>query len=357
MAGPETGRRGFDSLAAGIGVIVAAAALLCVAPLAGALADMGLKALRHPDRNTPAPWSGTARELRRLLRKPPPNPLAPNPEFQVVAPTPLDMSGMTLVFHDEFDRLDLYDPARGTGTWKTNFNFGEQAGPHANSSRTLTASDGSIMIYVDKAFPGLARRPLGIDPFSVKDGVLTITARRVPAAQRQYLWGYQFTSGLITTERTFHQTYGYYEIRAKVPQVQGAWPAFWLLPTDFSWPPEIDVMEQIGGRTVYFSKHSKVGGDTHFTTPWGLPDPETFHTYGVLWTPTTLTWYLDRRATVATSTPRDMNKPMYLLANLAMGGRWAGNPDPRTASAAYQIDYIRTYRLDPGASSQAAPRD
>ena len=39
---------------------------------------------------------------------------------------------------------------------------------------------------------------------------------------------------------------------------------------------------------------------------------------------------------------------MYLLANMAMGGDWAGAPDASTAfPAAYAIDYIRAYRFAP----------
>jgi len=348
MTAPQTTGRRFDAAAAGVAAILALGVLLSALPLAATLGEMGVRALRHPDRNTPVALSGPAEEVRRLLRIDAAAQEPLDPEFTAPPPAPVDMTGMTLVFHDEFDRLDLYDPARGAGTWKTSFIFGKQTGPDAYESRTLSGSDDSIMIYVDKAFPGLARRPLGVDPFSVRNGVLTITARRIAAAERRHLWDYRFTSGLITTEKSFRQTYGYYEIRAKVPLVQGAWPAFWLLPTDSSWPPEIDILEQIGGRTVFFSKHSKAGGvDSHATTPWPLHDAEAFHTYGLLWTASTLTWYLDGRAVAATATPSDMTKPMYLLANLAMGGRWPGNPDPRTASAAFQIDYIRAYSLPP----------
>jgi Ca2+-binding RTX toxin-like protein len=43
-----------------------------------------------------------------------------------------------------------------------------------------------------------------------------------------------------------------------------------------------------------------------------------------------------------------MNSPMYLLANLAVGGNWPGNPDSNTSfPAEMTIDYIRVYALPP----------
>ena len=45
-------------------------------------------------------------------------------------------------------------------------------------------------------------------------------------------------------------------------------------------------------------------------------------------------------------TPADMHKPMYMLANIATGGDWAGAPDHTTQfPARMQIDYIRAYRF------------
>src|SRR3712207_8253598 len=56
-----------------------------------------------------------------------------------------------------------------------------------------------------------------------------------------------------TLFRSFAQEYGRFELRGRLPAGQGLWPAFWLLPVDTSWPPEIDVMEGLGSEptTVY----------------------------------------------------------------------------------------------------------
>jgi beta-glucanase (GH16 family) len=84
----------------------------------------------------------------------------------------------------------------------------------------------------------------------VSKGMLRITARK------QHLHGYNYTSGMIVTGGSptqppgFSFLYGYMEMSAKFPPGEGLWPAFWLLPIDGSWPPEIDAMEWQGGTST-----------------------------------------------------------------------------------------------------------
>ena len=112
-----------------------------------------------------------------------------------------------LVFHDEFDRLSLNTgtAATASNTWKTTFAGGERN----------AGGVGELQRYADLDYKGSGTQSLGINPFAVKDGVLTISARPADAADLPYLYGYKYTSGLMTTEKSFVQTYGYYEIRGK----------------------------------------------------------------------------------------------------------------------------------------------
>ncbi len=55
------------------------------------------------------------------------------------------------------------------------------------------------------------------------------------------------------------------------------------------------------------------------------------HTYGVDWQKDKLTFYFDGQQVFQTATPADMHKPMYMLANLAVGGYWPGDPDASTS--------------------------
>jgi Ca2+-binding RTX toxin-like protein len=68
------------------------------------------------------------------------------------------------------------------------------------------------------------------------------------------------------------------------------------------------------------------------------------HAFGVEWTPYTVTFYVDGHETASYATPTDLNSAMYMVANLAMGGNWPGNPDPN-ATAEFTIDSIRAYQL------------
>jgi beta-glucanase (GH16 family) len=271
------------------------------------------------------------------------------------APAPperIEVDGETfrLSFSDEFESLSLWN---GTaGTWRTNYGFFDPSRP---GYFTLT-DNGEKQLYVDAAFKGQAASPLGLDPFAVRDGVLTITARPLPASVSAKAWNYGYGSGLITTKPSFAQTYGWFEMRARLPRGKGLWPAFWLARKDGAWPPELDVMEMLGDRPgrIYTTVHSKASGRHERTGgPVDVPDTsEGFHTYGVKWTPATISWFVDRTKVFEAPTPADMHKPMYLLANLAVGGKWPGDPDPSTRfPAEMQIDYIRAYALEPRATA------
>jgi hypothetical protein len=46
----------------------------------------------------------------------------------------------------------------------------------------------------------------------------------------------EYVSGVLTTQKSFFQKYGYFEIRAKIPLGIGVCPAFWLLANDGGCP-------------------------------------------------------------------------------------------------------------------------
>lgn len=241
-------------------------------------------------------------------------------------------SGWKMTFDDEFDTLDM-------SRYET----------HLPQARFI-GGQGEKEIYVDRMYAGDGSTPLNLNPFSVKDGVLTIRADRPTTAIRQHLEGQQYTSGMLTTRHSFSQLYGYFEMRAKLPLGKGLWPAFWLCAIDLSWPPEIDVMESLGHNptTLYTTVHmgqrdkpDKIGFATQ------VADTTTdFHTYGMLWSPTVIAWYFDGKRVAYTPTPPDVRKAMYMLINLAVGGDWPGDPDASMKFPAdMQLDYVRVYAL------------
>jgi beta-glucanase (GH16 family) len=108
----------------------------------------------------------------------------------------------------------------------------------------------------------------------------------------------------------------------------------WLLPADGSWPPEIDIMEVLGHDmdTLYTTVHTN---ESHRHTSKGtsnvVPDMSLdFHTYGVNWQADYITWYFDGVQVFKAETPSDLNKPMYMIANITVGGDWPGMPNETT---------------------------
>jgi hypothetical protein len=150
----------------------------------------------------------------------------------------------------------------------------------------------------------------------------------------------------------FAQKYGVFAMSAKLPRGKGIWPAFWLLPADKSWPPEIDVMEVIGAEpsTLYTSLHTNIpvretalgkGTDTH------LDLSAAFHEYAVDWGPERIDWYFDRKLVYSQPTPPDLHKPCYIVANVGVGkpNGWGGAPDASTHfPATMQVAYIKAWQ-------------
>uniref|UniRef100_UPI0015775080 glycoside hydrolase family 16 protein n=1 Tax=Sphingomonas bacterium TaxID=1895847 RepID=UPI0015775080 len=259
---------------------------------------------------------------------------------------PIDLSAMTPTFRDEFDAFVTRD--RG-GPWLTDYGLGKPAYDHG--------LPGEAEVYVDRRYTGSGTRALGIDPFAIEPGgVLAITAAPVTAAARPWLGAAAYTSGVISTNHRFAQTYGYFEVRAALPAGQGFFPAFWLLPQSGAWPPEIDIVEALGQEpgVVHMTAHDQVDG-RHVSAEavTYLDDPAAMHRYGLNWTRAALAWYVDGVEVARQPTPASLRQPCYINLNLAVGGSWAGPPDATTGTGTMRIDYVRVYA---NADTVMAPR-
>ena len=181
-----------------------------------------------------------------------------------VNPTPIPMPTLAgaywhLVFHDEFNAASL------RSVWSTELPWGP------------TDTD-ELEYYVP-------------DALGFNDGFLRITAQKQPFQEKDY------TSGIISTYPQFSFTYGYAEIRAKLPSGKGLWPAFWLLASDQKSSDEIDVFELLGGEpnTIYMTLHYETP-PKHLSVQGTYNGPDftqSFHTFAVDWEPTQVVWYVD----------------------------------------------------------------
>lgn len=185
----------------------------------------------------------------------------------------------------------------------------------------------------------------------LEDGLLYITAQKEDSL---------YTSTRITTHHKKEFTYGYMEVRAKLPVGQGIWPAFWMLGSNISevgWPlcGEIDILEYVGKEPhmVYTSLHTQ---DSHGNTINSKKTAfdtieEGFHTFGADWTADHIAFYVDGTL-VYTFTPEakteaiwPFNQPFYFILNVAIGGNFGGPAvDDTIFPQEYVVDYIRVYQ-------------
>lgn len=238
----------------------------------------------------------------------------------------------TLVFSDEFDAADGSQP--DAGKWMRCQRYG------ATWNRWL--SDSEEVIYIE-------------------DGKLV--ARAIPNPDTESDPVPMITGGIKSMGR-FGFTYGKVECRAKSNPWTGNFPAIWMMPEDQSagWPDcgEIDIWEVIDDSHVaYHTVHSNWTYDlkqtsnprSSFNEPVKM---DHYHTYGLEWSKTNLTWYVDGKKVASYSKSSNANdlsqgqwpfdKHFHLILNQSVGNNaWAAHAD---VNHVYETDFdwIRVYQ-------------
>jgi beta-glucanase (GH16 family) len=234
----------------------------------------------------------------------------------------LDLDLYVLTFSDEFD--DLSVSAAGTHTrWTAHTSYNGDFG--------------------DARFAD----PTADFPFSIADGILRIEARK----GADETWRSGLLSSMGPTGSGFAQKFGYFEIRAKLPDGPGTWPAFWLLGVDRTARfAELDVFEFYGHATdqfhsaihVWNAGKEEVGrGNIHKVPARSLVDQ--FNTYGVAVRPDWTIFYLNRQEVWRIKSESEFAQPMYILIDLALGSGW---PIDKTPNPSFMyVDYVRAYAV------------
>jgi beta-glucanase (GH16 family)/GH35 family endo-1,4-beta-xylanase len=260
--------------------------------------------------------------------------------------------GWQLVWSDEFDHEGLPDPKK----WTYEVGFVRNQ---------------------EKQYYTQARKENG----RVEHGELIIEGRKEHFPNAQYdpktegNWqkdrkNADYTSASITTEGKASWIYGRIEVRAKLPQGKGVWPAIWTLGTGISkvgWPRcgEIDIMEFVGHQpdkvhgTIHYGldgKHQSQGDKLTVDKPW-----EDFHVYAIEWEADRIDFFFDDTKYFTFKTPaadsdgsNAFRQPHYLLLNLALGGSWGGQIDDNVLPQQFVIDYVRVYQR-PGTTTTSCP--
>lgn len=191
----------------------------------------------------------------------------------------------------------------------------------------------------------------------VKDGLLVITAIKEEFEGRKY------TSARLVTRGKGDWLYGKVEVRAKLPDGRGMWPAIWMLPTDWAyggWPAsgEIDIMENVGydPYVIVASAHTQSYNHVKGTQKSGkvtIADCYTeFHNYILEWEPNEYRVYVDDRLVFTFQNEKKgfqvwpFDKRFHLLLNVAVGGNWGGQKgiDDTIFPRSMAVDYVRVYQ-------------
>lgn len=250
--------------------------------------------------------------------------------------------GYQLVWNDEFDVDGLPDPTRWTYDVARN-----RDGWYNNELQYYSAG----------------RR----ENARVEGGRLVIEARRErpDVATSPDSGGQEFTSARLVSRGLAQWTYGFFEVRAKVPCGRGTWPAAWLLPAaDVTWPAggEIDILEHVGHNpgvvhgTVHTTSYNHTRGTERGGSKRVADACGAFHRYQVFWTPEGIEfrvddvgYYVFRNDGRGDRATWPFDQPFYAILNLAVGGDWGGaqGVDRRAFPQALEVDYIRVFQPVP----------
>lgn len=238
-------------------------------------------------------------------------------------------------------------------TWSDEFNSGTVPDP---SKWSYEVGGGK---WGDNQLQCYTSRPENVQ---VANGNLIITACSEKYVDPATGITWDWTSGRIITLNKFSQLYGRFEARMQLPQGKGTHEAFWMLGTDcptVGWPAcgEIDVGEHVGRLPAMLQGAihgpgyigSQIVGATNL--PSGQDWGSAFHVYAVDWRVGVVNFYVDGNL-FHTMTPKDLptggtwefDKPFYLLLSFAVGGGFAGPPDPSAFPASLLVDYVRVYQ-------------
>lgn len=255
------------------------------------------------------------------------------------APPPVTVSGgkpagWSLAWSDEFDGSGLPDSS------KWGYDTSRNALGWFNSELQYYARD-------------------RLENARVEGGKLIITARRENLTTASDYGGQRYTSARLVTRGKIDWTYGFVEVRAKLPCGVGTWPAIWMLGSKGTWPDdgEIDIMEQVGRvpTQILGTIHTKAfngGIGTQKGASILVSDAcSAFHNYQLTWSADRIQIGVDDVNYFEYANPKnnDYNQwpfasPQYLLLNIAIGGTLGGAVDDSIFPVQMEVEHVRVYQ-------------
>ncbi len=236
--------------------------------------------------------------------------------------------GWTLTFSDEFDTLD-------TRKWRKGQPWGEYHGAYLHqyySNNEIKTRNGYLYLG---------------GSYSPKTYVKEDTTFTIP-----------FAVGLINSDVSFSQKYGYFEIRSMNPSGPATWPAFWLTGAH-RWPPEIDIFEMYGKKdkgtihnqyaTIHFGKDGKRSRG-YLSKKINLPNntDSVFHVYACEWDPKFIKFYTDGKLVNYIRVNKRLRKwlddEMVIIINNSFDHRYLNYIHDGFQTNQFVVDYVRVYK-------------
>lgn len=258
-----------------------------------------------------------------------------------------------LVWSDEFNGTGILDAAN----WSFESGFVRNEEVQWYQSANAFQQGGNLIIEGRKENPINTRINPNYDPSSTDW-----------KKSRQYI---NYTASSIKTAGKKSWLYGRFEIRAKVNNLTGTWPAIWTLGNNCEWPSngEVDIMENYGDNIL---ANFAWGTNTRRNAKWDSvklntisnfvsKDPDwlsKFHIWTLDWDVNKMSIYLDGvllnevnlnttiNGTANCSGQNPFKQKHYLLLNLALGGA-GGSVANLAFPTQYIVDYVRVYQLTP----------
>ncbi len=247
--------------------------------------------------------------------------------------------GWELTFNDEFDEGKL-----NKKKWRTDNYFGLRYHP-INITEKSEAPDvyyGNNMFVFENS---IMKQKTEYNPIKIKH----VDWKGVD-------WGdykIKYRAGQIDSSLFFKQRYGFFEIRSKITEEPGHWPAFWLAST-YSWPPEIDVYE-------IFTGNKKGLNIFESNLHWGdinnkkdkpikhkvLNVSKDFNIYGLEWNRKKIKFYYNNilvRVVSDLNIIKEFKFPMHIIIGTGVDVRNGRGLENAKFPAYHEIDYVRAYK-------------
>ena len=192
----------------------------------------------------------------------------------------------------------------------------------------------------------------GVDLAYISDGTLKIKVQEI---------GGKVYSIRMNTKK--YWSYGWFEARIKVSDVPGSWPAFWMMPQNYTtWPGdgEIDIMEyaistqgkNYSSSSIHCNAFNHMKGTQKTHKQYVANAATEFHVYACEWTADWMKFYVDGKLHLTVNNDGQgydhwpFYTPFYLKLNMAWGGNMGGTTDASQLPAIYEIDYVRVFQHD-----------